>query len=77
MSPCEVCGNDYDRSFQVIAGGTSHTFDSIECDSSAIAPHCEHCDCRILGHGLEENGHFFCCAHCAKSFGQTKLRDRA
>jgi hypothetical protein len=28
---CEVCGNDYDKSFEVRAAGGSHTFDSFEC----------------------------------------------
>src|SRR6267143_6035354 len=28
---CEVCGNDYDKAFQVTMRGDSHTFDSFEC----------------------------------------------
>ena len=51
---CEVCGNEYDKAFQVIMEGTSHTFDSFECALS-LAPCCAHCGCRILGHGLEED----------------------
>jgi len=31
MPQCEVCGNDYDKSFQVIVSGKAHTFDSFEC----------------------------------------------
>jgi hypothetical protein len=31
MPKCEVCGNDYDKSFEVIAAGVRHTFDSFEC----------------------------------------------
>jgi hypothetical protein len=30
MAQCEVCGNDYDKAFQVIVAGTTHTFDSFE-----------------------------------------------
>jgi hypothetical protein len=26
---------------------------------------CEHCGVRIIGHGLEKSGRFFCCDHCA------------
>jgi len=28
---CEVCGNEYDKAFQVTMRGASHTFDSFEC----------------------------------------------
>jgi phage terminase large subunit GpA-like protein len=67
MATCEVCGNDYWMSFDVhTMGGEVHTFDSIECAAQRIAPTCEHCQCRILGHGVEVNGRFFCCAHCAR-----------
>jgi hypothetical protein len=42
MAKCEVCGNDYDKSFELIAAGACHTFDSFECALPAIAPVCEH-----------------------------------
>lgn len=78
MSQCEVCGNQYDKCFQVItANNVTYVFDSIECAVSVIAPQCHHCQCRILGHGLEANGNFYCCAQCAKMSGVTALRDRA
>jgi hypothetical protein len=51
MARCEVCGNDYDKSFQVTLAGKSHTFDSFECAIHALAPTCEHCGVRIAGHG--------------------------
>jgi hypothetical protein len=44
MARCEVCGNDYDKSFELIAAGARHTFDSFECAIQAIAPICEHCN---------------------------------
>jgi len=28
---------------------------------------CEHCQCHVLGHGVEVEGHILCCAHCARS----------
>ena len=43
MAKCEVCGNDYDKSFDLIAAGARHTFDSFECAIQGIAPICEHC----------------------------------
>jgi hypothetical protein len=45
---CEVCGNEYDKAFKVIAGDT-HVFDSFECAIHALAPLCEHCGCRVIG----------------------------
>ena len=77
MATCEVCGNDYDKSFEVIMQGESHTFDSFECAIHALAPLCEHCQCRIIGHGLESDGAMFCCAHCAEHSGVVGMRDRA
>lgn len=74
---CDVCGNDYDKSFQVISGGRTMTFDALECAIQALAPVCAHCGCRIVGHGLEAEGKFFCCAHCARSTGERELQDRA
>lgn len=76
MARCETCGNDYDKAFQVIFGGTSHTFDSFECAIHKLAPACKHCGCRIIGHGLEANGTFYCCDHCAEKAGVKGLRDR-
>jgi Rieske Fe-S protein len=76
MPVCEVCGNDYDKAFEVHAGGSTHTFDSFECAIQALAPICAHCGCRVIGHGVESNGQIFCCAHCASEEGVSNLRDR-
>jgi hypothetical protein len=75
MARCETCGNDY-KAFQVSMNGTTHTFDSFECAIHALAPTCENCGIRIVGHGLEKDGTFFCCEHCAEAIGVTGLRDR-
>jgi hypothetical protein len=77
MARCEVCGNDYHRSFQVIAEGATHTFDSFECAIHRLAPTCKHCGCRIVGHGMEVGATLYCCAHCARKDGVTELADRA
>jgi hypothetical protein len=77
MAMCDVCGNDYDKSFTVTAGGTTRTFDSFECAINALAPQCAHCGCKVIGHGLEKGGSFYCCAHCARHEGATGLKDRA
>ena len=74
---CEVCGNEYDKTFEVIRGGHSHVFDCFECAVHALAPCCAHCGCRILGHGMESVGEMYCCAHCAQSRGVASMKDRA
>ena len=73
---CEVCGNSYDKMMIVFIGDQRHQFDCFECAIHAIAPHCEHCDVRILGHGHEKEGRFFCSASCARLSGEPRLRDR-
>lgn len=65
MPVCDRCGNDYDKTFVVEMAGKRHTFDCFECAIHAIAPACGHCGTRIIGHGLERDGLFFCCGHCA------------
>jgi hypothetical protein len=77
METCEVCGNSYDKPLQVTLAGRTMTFDSFECAIHAMAPTCAHCTCRILGHGVEEGGKIYCCAHCAKQQGAAAVRDRA
>ena len=77
MAQCEVCGNNYDKPIEVTAAGATHTFDSFECAIHALAPSCEHCGIRVIGHGVEVDGRFFCCAHCAAAEGAGALSDRA
>jgi hypothetical protein len=77
VAKCEVCGNEYDKTIEITRDGETHTFDSFECAIHALAPVCDHCGCRIIGHGVESNGSFFCCANCAREVGATALQDRA
>lgn len=76
MAKCETCGNEYDKAFEVVHGGKSYTFDSFECAIHKLAPTCKRCGCRIIGHGLEADGTFYCCDHCAEKAGVKGLRDR-
>jgi hypothetical protein len=76
MATCELCGNDYDKAFEVKMAGKSHVFDSFECAIHVLAPTCAHCHCRIVGHGMEAGGKFYCCAHCAAEAGAGGMRDR-
>src|SRR5438552_3782946 len=56
MAVCEVCSNEYDKPIEISMAGSQHTFDSFECAIHALAPVCNHCGCRIIGHGVE-TGH--------------------
>jgi hypothetical protein len=76
MARCEVCGNDYERSFEVVTSkGSRHVFDSFECAIHKLAPKCAHCSCQIIGHGIETDGTYYCCAHCARHAGVTGAKD--
>jgi hypothetical protein len=77
MAKCDVCGNDYDKTFTVTMAGRAHTFDSFECAIHALAPACGHCGCKVVGHGVEHAGRVYCCANCAKHAGVAGLKDRA
>lgn len=76
MAQCEVCGNEYDKAFEVRTVAETHVFDSFECAIHALAPICENCGVKVAGHGIEANGRFFCCAHCASAAGHEGARDR-
>ena len=77
MAQCETCGNEYDKSFQVLFQGATHTFDSFECAIHALAPKCAHCGIKVVGHGVEKDGEVYCCVHCASREGVKGLKDRA
>ena len=77
MGTCEVCGNDYDKAFQVTRGSETHVFDSFECAIHRLAPKCAHCGCRIVGHGVEAGNEIYCCASCARARGVQDIVDHA
>jgi hypothetical protein len=77
MPRCDSCGNDYDKAFELHSAGKRYTFDSFECAIHKLAPSCDHCGCKVVGHGIEAGGRFFCCAHCARQSGVEGARDRA
>ena len=66
MARCAVCGGEYAKPMEIRLNGVSSTYDCFECAIHALAPTCEHCGCRVIGHGVEEQGKIFCCAHCAQ-----------
>lgn len=76
MPKCEVCGNDYDKAFEIRQGGERHVFDCFECAIHRLAPVCGHCGVRVIGHGVELSGRVFCCASCANKEGVGGFVDR-
>ena len=76
MAQCRQCGNEYDKAFEIAMGGQNYVFDSFECAIAMLAPTCEHCGCRIIGHGTEVSGIYYCSANCATAEGAAGLRDR-
>ena len=76
MARCDVCGNIYEKSFEVVMGGTRYVFDSFECAIHLLAPQCTHCGCRVIGHGVEELGRVFCCSSCLRHHGNNDETDR-
>jgi hypothetical protein len=77
MNRCEVCGNEYEKTMEIVVAGISHYFDCFECAIHALAPACEHCGCKIIGHGVEAGETIYCCANCAHEEGITALHDHA
>lgn len=76
MATCHTCGNDYDKSFEVRMNGSAYNFDSFECAIHALAPVCNHCGVKVVGHGLEADGKPYCCRNCAEHDGVAGLVDR-
>jgi len=75
MEKCECCGNAYEKIFYVVMNGEKHSFDSFECAIHKLAPTCQSCGMKIIGHGLEDGDAMFCCASCARLHGVTELND--
>jgi hypothetical protein len=63
-------------SFEVRAQGAVHVFDCFSCAIHRMAPVCEHCQVKIISQGVEADGHFFCCAHCARAEGRKGIVDK-
>jgi hypothetical protein len=77
MAVCEACGNEYDKTFEVIVKGRKHVFDCFECAINVLAPACDTCGNRVIGHGVEAHGRIYCCANCARQKGVEGIHDRS
>jgi hypothetical protein len=69
MKICDHCGNAYERCIDITVDGETYSFDCFECAIHLLAPACDRCGCRIIGHGVEADGAYYCCAHCARGAG--------
>jgi hypothetical protein len=67
MGICETCGNEYKNTFTIKMRGQIYEFDCFECAVQKLAPRCDHCRCRIIGHGVEDGEGMYCCEHCRRS----------
>jgi len=75
MATCEACGNDYDKAFQVVMT-TKRARSIVSSAQFCTGADVQHCGTRIVGHGPEKDGAYYCCDHCAQKEGVTNLRDR-
>ncbi|MDF2867078.1 MAG: Uncharacterized protein K0S11_548 [Gammaproteobacteria bacterium] len=75
MAICMTCGNSYGKTFDVTINNKIYTFDCFECAIHKLAPSCTQCSCKIIGHGVETQGHYYCGAHCAHQAGVKEAKD--
>jgi hypothetical protein len=66
---CSTCGNEYSDGLEITFRGRNYTFDCFECAIHKLAPTCESCGIRILGHGVQSGNRLFCSSHCARTQG--------
>lgn len=77
MPNCATCNADYDKTFTVEYNGDHYIFDCFECAIHKLAPSCARCGCKIIGHGVEDRGQFYCCQHCKMNAGKVQHAERA
>jgi hypothetical protein len=69
---CEVCGNEYDKPFQVWRNGRLMKFDRVDCAIQVMRPACAGCGAHIMGRGIEVDGEMFCSLGCADTAKGTR-----
>lgn len=75
MEKCDVCGNEYDKTFKIKQGVKEYTFDTFECAANLIAPNCSNCGVKIIGHGQESEGKYYCSNHCLETIEKSQSKD--
>ncbi len=66
MAICNSCGNEYSNTFKISLNDQTYDFDCFECAINKLAPICQQCGCKIIGHGIESDNFYYCCSHCAR-----------
>jgi hypothetical protein len=74
MAKCEVCGNEYDKALTLLLPGIATP--SIVSNARFRRSHRSATASRVIGHGVEVGGRFFCCAHCARLATSADVKDR-
>lgn len=69
MATCDVYGNEYGKRFTVTLGSRAGAFNAFDCAIDAFAPRGAHCDCTVIGHGIETADGISCGAYCARHVG--------
>jgi len=64
---CASCGNHYKNLFSIFMNGQTTYFDCFECAIFKLAPICQNCGCKIIGHGVDSEGACYCSSHCARN----------
>ena len=77
MGICVTCDNTYDKTFEVVFDNKTYTFDCFECAIHYLAPICNSCGMKVIGHGVESNERIYCGAHCARKEGIRGVHDRS
>ena len=75
MGRCEVCGNEYDKSFEVTVAGTTPTR-QLRVRHPRVRPHLR--ELRVQDRRPRRRGRrpHLRCAHCAEQGGVGGLKDR-
>lgn len=68
MKACDSCGNKYYEPLFIKYKDKEYVFDSLECAINLLAPICESCGNKIIGHGVKVAEHIFCCDHCSRKY---------
>ena len=64
---CDTCGFETEEPLKIIYHDMHSDFCCFECAITALAPECQHCHCKVIGHGAYgPDDTIFCSHHCAQ-----------
>lgn len=72
MPACATCGFDTNEPLSIRYHAISAEYCCFECAITPLAPICQHCRCKVIGHGAYgPKGEIFCCHYCRDNFQET------